>query len=500
MTPTRQLRALLRLRWQMMRSRRTQAVLLLAPVLVALLLAAAIASPGRIDPDALTAALSAAAPSYLGFGLLAIIAPLTAGGGSEVMPASQLVAYPVRPATQFLGSLVLAPLNLVWVLQLVVLTAETTYLTLGDGSPARGAATTAAYVAACTAGGQALAWFVVGLRQSKRGRLLVRCTVAIAAVGAITAFRFEQGQRILDLSPAPMVVRAVRSTSPTDAAWWPVTAALCIVALASLVLGRQACDWALRRPLDATPIGEDRAVRRRDPASSPLRALVAMDRASVWRAAPLRRGALVLAILPGVAAAGAAVPWKSLAALPGLVAAGAGLLFGINAFCLDGSGAVWLASLPHPPRLLARAKVIVLAETITGAVVLAAVAGAVRAPAPPTAAELTAVVVSGLTCTAVVIALCLRLSVHHPHRADLRAPRDAVTPPGALVAASVRLAGATALIGMTLGASTSAGDWTVPLVLGLPICALSALSIRKSLKAYDEPHTRARIVHVVAAG
>ncbi len=499
MTATRQLRALLRLRWQMMRSRPAQAVLLLAPGIVVLLVLAALDSPDRIDPDALTAALSAAAPAYLGFGLLAVIAPLTAGGGTEVMPSSQLVAYPVRAATQFLASLTLAPLNLVWVLQLVVLTAETRYLTLGDGSLARGALTTALYVAACTAGGQALAWFVVGLRQSRRGRLTVRAVTVIAAVVGVAVFRLGLGGALLEHSPVPVVIRAVGSPAP-DGTWVAVTSALLATVVLSLRLGSRACAWALRRPVDATRTGEDRSVRRRAPARSTLRALVAMDRASVWRAAPLRRGALVLAVLPGVAAAGAAVPWRSLAALPGLVAAGAGLLFGINAFCLDGSGAVWLASLPHPPRLLARAKVIVLAETILGAVLLAAIAGAVRAPAPPTAAELTAVVMSALTCTVVVIALCLRLSVRHPHRADLRASRDAVAPPGALVAASIKLAGATALIGMTLGASTGAHEAVLPVALATPVLVWAVLSARRSLRRYDDPFVRARVVHAVAAG
>src|SRR4051794_41953804 len=71
-----------------------------------------------------------------------------------------------------------------------------------------------------------------------------------------------------------------------------------------------------------------------------------MDRASVWRSRSLRRGLLVLGILPGAAAALADLPWSSLVLLPALVSAGAGLLFGVNAFCLDGPGAVWLGSLP----------------------------------------------------------------------------------------------------------------------------------------------------------
>jgi len=496
----RQLRALLRLRWQMVRSASIHATLLITPPLVLVLMYAAIASADGLKPEVFEAAISAAAPAFLGFGLLAVIAPLTAGGGSEVMPADQLVAYPVRPSTQFLASLTLAPLNLVWVLQLLVLTAEPAYLTRDGGSLARGGLTTAAFVIASTAGGQAIAWFVVGVRQSRRGRLAVRGTLAALLLGALVLARLGRADDLVDLSPAPYIVRAVGTTDAADPLWWGLTLGLVVAGVVSLLLGSRACGWALRRPLDAAARGDDRNVRRRTGTASPLRTLVAIDRGSVWRAVALRRGALVLAILPGMAAAGAAVPWRSLAALPGLVAAGAGLLFGINAFCLDGSGALWLASLPHNPRLVARAKVIVLTEIIVAAVLLAAVAGAVRAPDAPTHAELAAVVMSALTCTVAVIAICLRLSVNRPHRADLRGPRDAVAPPGALVAASVKLAGSTALIGMTLGASTGPGVWQLPVLLAAPVLAWGLLSARASLRRYDDPLVRARVVQVVAAG
>ena len=499
MIALRQLRALLHLRWQMVRSPSVRLALVSAPFVVAALMAAALTSADDLRPEVFDAAVSAAAAAYLGFGLLAVIAPLTAGGGAEVVPADQLVAYPTRPATQFLASMTLAPLNLVWVLQLLVLTAETAYLTYRGGSLVRGGATTLAFVLACSAAGQAIAWFVVGLRQTRRGRLVVRGMLASAVVAAVVAGRSGYADDLLDLSPAPLVVDAVGSPT-ADAGWWTVTLALLLLAAVSLALGARACGWALRRPLDATARGADRPVRRRGARTSQLRELIAVDRASVWRAPALRRGGLVLAILPGLAAAGAAVPWRSLAALPGLVAAGAGLLFGINAFCLDGSGALWLSSLPHNPRLVARAKLIVLTETTLAAVLLAAVAGALRAPATPTAVEVAAVVMSGVTCTAVVIAICLRLSVHRPHRADLRGPRDAVAPPGALVAASLKLAGATTFIGMTLGSSTGSGRWQVPVLLALPVLAWAAWSTRRSLQTYDRPLPRARIVATVASG
>jgi hypothetical protein len=240
--------------------------------------------------------------------------------------------------------------------------------------------------------------------------------------------------------------------------------------------------------------------RRRSAQPTVLRELVAVDRASVWRAPALRRGGLVLALLPGLAAIGTAIPWASLIVLPGLVAAGAGLLFGVNAFSLDGAGAVWLASLPHDPRHIARAKLVVLTETIAGAVVVALAVGCLRSPGRPTTAQLTAIASSSVACAALVIATCMALSVRRPHRADLRGPRDAVAPPGALAAASARLAFPAAFLGFILDGASQGDTWWAPPVVALPFLLGSLLWLRRSLSSYADPGIRARVTHVVAAG
>jgi hypothetical protein len=201
-----------------------------------------------------------------------------------------------------------------------------------------------------------------------------------------------------------------------------------------------------------------------------------------------------------VAAIGAAVPWQSLVVLPGLVAAGSGLLFGINAFCLDGSGAVWLASLPHDPRLLARAKLRVLIETVAASIVVVVAAGSVRSPGTPTAAQLTAIVGSALACGAFVVATCMALSVKRPHRADLNGPRDAVAPPGALTLASAQLALPAALIGFVIEGSSHTQLWWVPLATAGPIVAFALLWLYRSFQQYADPMVRSRIVQTVSAG
>ncbi|HUR51110.1 MAG TPA: hypothetical protein VMZ11_03195 [Mycobacteriales bacterium] len=500
MTPARrQLVGLLQLRWVMVRSRGVRTLLLLSLLLVGYLAYAIARSGNDLEQAKVATAVELAPVAFLGFVVLAVIAPLTAGGGNEVFPPDQLVAFPIRPRTQFLGGLALAPLNLVWVLQLLTLTAETAFVSRG-GSGWRAAATATGYVVCATVLGQALSWWVAGLRQTRTGRRALTVLAVAAVGGSVLAIRFGLGHVIVERTPTRTLVHAVAARPDELTRWAVTTCALLALIAAGLWLGTALCGWALRRPTDTTARVDLGPVRRRTARTGPLAELVAVNRASAWRAPALRRGGLVLAILPGIGAAGAGVPWESLTILPGLVAAGAGLLFGVNAFALDGSGALWMASLPHRPRLVALAKVLVLAETVAAAVFLAALAGGVRSPGSPTPSQLSAIVFSGLACTAVVVAVCLSSSVRRPHHALLRSPRDSIAPPGALALASLKLSAPAAMVGLLFSGAAQSGLVWVPPLLAVPVVALAVLSVLRSLATYDQPLPRARVVSVVSAG
>jgi hypothetical protein len=485
------------IRWRMIRSTGVRAGLLVSGVVVVALLVLMVQSAPLLSSPALVAAVALAPAAYLGFGVLAVVAPLTAGGGVDVVPASQLVAYPVRPATQFLGGLVLAPVNLVWIAQLLTLAAESTYLTV-DGHRLSGGLVTTLFVMCVTVLGQAVAWSVVGLRQSQRGRRLVGVGGAAVLLCAFAVIRLDRTDEVVAHSPTALVVRAVGTR--IDLGWITTVIVLAGLIAAGVTLGGRACAWALQRPADVGAPSLDRRVSRRRARPTAYAELVTTDRASVWRASALRRGGLVLLLLPGLMAIGAAISWESLAVLPGLVGAGAGLLFGVNAFSLDGSGAVWLASLPHDPLVGARAKVRVLAETVLAASVIAVVAGSLRSPGTPTATQVTAIVGSVLASCSLIVATCMAMSVRHPHRADLRGPRDAVAPPGALAAASARLALPAGVLGLGFAGMSASGIWWLPALLCVPVMVGAAIWLRRSLVRYGRPVVRAQVVATVSAG
>jgi len=492
-----QVRALLALRWQLVRRRRSRVAAAAALPALLVLLGLCLQAGGRLDPPVVETVAALAPQAYAGFALLALVAPLTAAGGSDVVPADQLVAFPVRPSTQFLGGLLLAPLNLVWVVQLLVVALVTGCLTVG-GRLLPGLVTAAVYVAAATGLGQAVGWAVSGLRTSRAGRLALGGGAVALVLAAVLLARAGRAPAALAGSPARALVRAVVAGGAGEPGPWVAgTAALLLVLAVTVAAGVRLCGWALGRP---APGPAARRHRRRAPRRSALAELVAVDRASVWRAPALRRGALVLALLPGLLAAGARLPWASLVVLPGLVAAAAGLLFGVNAFCLDGPGAVWLASLPHPPALVARAKVLVLTETVLGAAGTTAAAGALHSTQPPSAAELAAVLSAVVAASAVVVAVGLRTSLRSPHRADLAGPRDAVAPPGALALAGGRLAAPAGAVGLLLSAAAQGGHWALPPALGLAVLLLAARSVHRSLQRWEDPAVRSRVVETVARG
>ena len=496
-----QLRALVALRWRMVRSATARRGLAALGSLIPLAVLGGVAA-AQLAPEQARLDAAVVAPTiYLGFLLLSVVSPLTAGGGNELYPPEQLVAFPVRPDTHFLTGLVVMPINLAWISQLVVLTAATSFYLPKRPAALLAVPTVLAYVLFSAALGQLASWTVAGVRQTRRGRLVLYALGAATAVAVVGVVRAGEVADLVDVSPTVDVVVAMGAAGDGRyGAWAATTGLLVALALACLVTGRAACAWALRRPGDAGASREHRAVRVRGPRRTAFGELLANDRASVWRSPSLRRGAIVLGLLPGLVAFAFGVRWSTLVLLPGLVASGAALLFGVNAFCLDAGGALWLASLPHDPRLALRAKAWVLTETALACVLLAVGAGLLRVRGEPTKAEVVGLVCAIVATVVSVVGTALRLSVERPHRADLRGRRDTPAPPGAMAVYSVRMAAQTTLAGLLVSGSTATGLWQAPVVVAVPIVLLGVRSAASAARQWRDPRRRAFVTVTVAAG
>jgi hypothetical protein len=516
-----QVRALLVLRWRMVRARHIRWGLvglgLVAVALVVLGVVSGATSPlGTVTTADVTASelldavptdrtgeIAALLPSaMLAFGLLCVVAPLTAGGGYELLPESSLVAFPVRVATLVRLSLALSPLNIAWYLQVLVLSAATAYAVRGPGGPGLPLTVLLAFLAACTAVGQAAGWVLVGIRRTRRGRLATWAIFALLLAGACWVVLSDRAAELLESAPTNVVVNAqIRSAALDPAGWAPTVIGLVLATGLGYVAAVRTAAWALRRPGDLGIDGPSaRPIRRRGPAPDEYHALLRMDRASVWRSPPLRRGLLVLGLLPVAAAVVASLPWSSIALLPPLVSSGAALLFGVNALALDGSGATWVATLPHDPMLVLRSKARVVLEVVAGSVVLVVVGAAARASGTPDLVDLLCVSGAAVSCLAIVVATCLHLSVTRPHRAELSTARDTPAPPGAMAVYSARLASVTTLVGVVFSLATFGRSVVVPIAVTVVVVLWAGWSWSRTRRRWAQDQVRARVVATVASG
>ena len=494
------LRALLAFRRSSL-SRQSARRLRLAGALVVVLTVVAVLGPaylGGHGPRERSGQILALLPSLcLGFLLLTAFSAVASGGGREVVPRDQAVAFPVSTTTEHLGALLMAPLNIAWMAQAWALLGATSYA-LGPTRVWAYEAPILLWVLASTAAAQIVGWFAEGVRRGRHGIATFRMIVVALLLGAVTLVVTQQVTALLDRSPTRAVL--VLALAPQSGQWvlWGIGVAVLVVAGAlAVVLGAQPADWALRRPMREELRLESGRHQTRRPPSSDLAMMLRIDRASVWRSVPLRRGLTVLALIPGGVALAGDLEWRMLTVLPGLVASGGALLFGVNAWCLDGRGALWRESLPVRPRVAFLSRSIVLFEVLLCSAAVTVVLASLRA-GRPTTAEVAALLCSTLVVAVQVVAAGMRWSIARPFAVDLRSARATPAPPVVMAGYSARLALATTVTGLIFSGLAQVPDARYSLAVSVVLVAWSAWRLRRAERRWANPLVRSRVVSVVA--
>ncbi len=427
--------------------------------------------------------------------LLATVAAVTTGGGRELLPREQAVAYPVSPTTDHLGALLLAPLNVGWLLQSWLLVGCASYA-LGWRNAASIQPGVLLWLVVATATAQAAAWTVEGVRRRQHGIAIVR-GAGVALAAGVVALQLTGGlSAVIDHLPTLWVTTGLIG----GFSWlWAVTLVVELLLVVVMVaLGAVAAHWADRRmPRDELRTETGSYLARPTPASD-LAMLVRVDWASVWRTVPMRRGLATLAVAPGAVALVARMPWDTVPILAALSAAGGALLFGVNAWCLDGRGALWRASLPVGPSVVFAARSLVLAGMLLGGSAVTIALAAFSAGAP-TSSEVAAVVATWLVVVLQVVAASMRWSGRHPYAVDLRSARATPAPPVAMVGYSARLALSTTLTASFFSALSHLSDPRTSIAFAVPFLCWSGYRLVLAHRAWCDPVQRARVVAVVAA-
>jgi hypothetical protein len=494
---------LVRFRARTVRRRRTAVTGL---VVVLLLTAAFAVAPATLDVDAIgSASLDRAVGSlrgnlgaaFVGFLLLAISAAMGSGGGRELMSRSEAAIHPISPVTEHLGALALAPLNLGWLVQLWGLLAVTALVT----SPDRllGAQlVVVAWVLAATAVGQAIGWVVEGVRRTPHGVVVVRVVSGLVVATLAALHLAGLLVPLVHALPTTWLAESMQSSR------WPLSVlVLLVVALVGVLLGAGPAAWALGQPAREelrVLSGVHEARHAPEPRwGSPDRALLRrLDRGSVWRSVGMRRGLLVLGLGPGLIALVAGLQWSSVMLLPGLTASGAALLFGVNAWCLDGKGMVWRETLPVSDAAVFDVRTLVVAECMALVSGITIVLALLRNGLPPLVTGVT-VGVCWLVVLVQVLAIVMTWSIRSPYGVDLSSPRATPAPHGAMAGYAGKLSLVTTLTGM-LFSGVAALPWAwLPFVVALPFLAWSTRKLVLARRRWLAPAERARVVLTVAA-
>lgn len=493
------LRSLFGFRLSGLRGRARRAAPFALTVIVGITLLAAVLPAFLPEHDVSRRSVLILLPSgFLGVLVVSVVSAATSGGGRELLPREQAVAFPVSPTTDHLGALLMAPLNIAWLMQCWVILGATSYAVGARPTLVLALVPAFLWLAAATALAQALAWLVEWVVRGPRGVPIVRGLAVLLFLAAALLVVAGKVTGLLDHSPTVRIAQGV-----VDGAmgrwtpWSSLTLQLLALTVLAVVGGARLAGAVSRRPArDELRVESAGRTARPNPASD-FSAMVRTDRAGIWRSVPMRRGMAVLALFPGAVALAGSFSWEMLGIFPGLVASGGALLFGVNSWCLDGRGALWRDNLPVDPRLAFTSRAVVLLEILLAASAVTLVIASLRA-GMPTIPEVLAVLCATVVVTVQVVATSLRWSVRRPYAVDLRSARATPAPPLVMVGYSARLALSTTFTGLLFNVASRA-PWQWSLLLAVPFLAWSLSKLALTARAWSNPTIRARVIATVAS-
>ena len=436
--------------------------------------------------------------AYISVLVISITSAAANGGGRELLPREQAVAFPVSPTTDHLGALLMAPLNIAWLLQAWSILGMTAY-GLGP-SPLLPIALLPVYLwlFTGTALAQTIAWVVEYVRRGQGGSIVVRLAALLVGGTLALLIATHRMAGVLDDSPTLRVLLGVIAGAHGEwLAWAQLLVWLGGIAIVAVVVGAFMAEKVSRRPArDELRVETSRHAARKHPASDFV-ALLRIDRVGIWRSVPMRRGMVVLAVFPGLIALAGGFGWDRLPIFPGLVASGGALLFGVNSWCLDGRGALWRDSLPVSARLAFGSRVTVLMEILLASTALTLGLAGLGAGLP-SVSQLAAIMCASVVLCLQVVATSLRWSVRSPYAVDLRSSRATPAPPLVMVGYSWRLALSTTFTGLLFGAASYA-VWPVSLVIAVPFLLWSGIKLWRTSTRWADPVERSRVIATVAS-
>ncbi|MGH3346244.1 MAG: hypothetical protein ACRDO4_04630, partial [Nocardioides sp.] len=176
--------------------------------------------------------------------VISVVSAIASGGGRELISREQGVAFPVSPTTDHLGALLLAPLNIAWLIQAWVLLGSTAYVSLPERLPTA-QTVMLLWLAMATAGAQVIAWVVETIRRRPRGVVTMRLVLVMLA-GTVLAIQLA-GRTTTLLDQIPTLRLVVAGVAGFTWAWVTVVILELAVLVLLVVAGAVPAHLAARR-------------------------------------------------------------------------------------------------------------------------------------------------------------------------------------------------------------------------------------------------------------
>ena len=182
--------------------------------------------------------------AMVAFLLISIVSAIASGGGRELLAREYAVAYPISPTTDHLGALLLAPLNIAWLLQAWFVLGATAYAMQTDRLAAAQIGMLL-WLAAATAIGQVVAWTMEAIRRTHHGIFVVRgIGVAMAAVAVWLQLTGQLSAVLDSLSTQWLVLGLIGGF---DARWVLTIGVELAILVAAVAIGAVPAHVAARR-------------------------------------------------------------------------------------------------------------------------------------------------------------------------------------------------------------------------------------------------------------
>ncbi len=177
--------------------------------------------------------------AMIGILVIAVISAAASAGGRELLPRDQAVAYPVTPLTDHVGALLMAPLNIAWLMQTWALLGATAYVVGPTWRLLLAQLPIVLWLACATALAQVIGWGMEWVRRGPAGLWVIRAVSLTSALLLAWLIASDRLVPLLERSPTLQVtIASLGAPGDVGLRYALVTLTLVVITVAAMAVRR----------------------------------------------------------------------------------------------------------------------------------------------------------------------------------------------------------------------------------------------------------------------